>query len=319
MTIYALLINCLLVLLIGIAQAVLPACGRRTIFFSVTVPDHFRETDEGRALLRHFRWLILPGTILAETLTVANIYAAIPSLQLAAFFLLIAGATGAYARVRSQTLRYAVAPSSERVAQLTSPSAGLAGSYVALAAAVFPFVAAALFARSHWSRISDTPALWNAFAVNGTMDTLLLLLGVAILHGARRGSPLRFVNLVVIVAFISVFSAATALFTALRWLNPAEQFSKHAFPTAILVVFIGIISWALLKASQLRDSSDTTPDECWKLGQFYYNPQDPALLVERRFGLGYTPNFAKPLACVATAVFLLLPVVAIVSLMIAHS
>ena len=319
MTIYVLLLNCLLVLLIGIAQAVLPACGRRTIFFSVTVPEHFRETKEARALLRDFRWLILGWTILAEIVMVASIDAAIPWLQLAAFFVLIAGATGAYARERSQTLPYAVAPSSERFAQLAPPSVGLVGSYIALAVAVVPFIAAALFAWSHWSRIPDTRALWNAFAVNGTMDALLLLLGVAILHGARRGSPLRWVNLTVIVAFLSVFSAATAIFTALRWINPAEHFSDQLFPVTILTVFIGIITWALRKASQLRDGSDTTPDECWKLGQFYYNPEDPAWLVERRFGLGYTPNFAKPKACIATAVFFLLPIMAIASLTIAHS
>lgn len=37
---------------------------------------------------------------------------------------------------------------------------------------------------------------------------------------------------------------------------------------------------------------DRTPDECWKLGMFYYNPNDPAVLVEKRFGVGWTLNFA---------------------------
>jgi uncharacterized membrane protein len=39
---------------------------------------------------------------------------------------------------------------------------------------------------------------------------------------------------------------------------------------------------------------DRTPDECWKGGGlFYYNPDDPALWVEKRFGVGYTVNFAR--------------------------
>lgn len=38
---------------------------------------------------------------------------------------------------------------------------------------------------------------------------------------------------------------------------------------------------------------DRTPDECWKLGMFYYNQNDPALLVEKRFGVGWTFNFAR--------------------------
>jgi uncharacterized membrane protein len=36
-------------------------------------------------------------------------------------------------------------------------------------------------------------------------------------------------------------------------------------------------------------------DRHWKLGQFYYNPNDPAIWVEKRFGIGWTVNFAHPL------------------------
>lgn len=41
---------------------------------------------------------------------------------------------------------------------------------------------------------------------------------------------------------------------------------------------------------------DRTPDECWKLGQFYFNPDDAAVWVEKRAGVGYTLNFARPLS-----------------------
>jgi uncharacterized membrane protein len=46
----------------------------------------------------------------------------------------------------------------------------------------------------------------------------------------------------------------------------------------------------------------------------YYNPADPAIFVEKRFGMGYTMNFANPwswvlmaglLATVAAAPFVL--------------
>jgi uncharacterized membrane protein len=39
---------------------------------------------------------------------------------------------------------------------------------------------------------------------------------------------------------------------------------------------------------------DRTPDACWKLGLFYVNRNDPALFVEKRFGIGWTLNFANP-------------------------
>ncbi len=80
-----------------------------------------------------------------------------------------------------------------------------------------------------------------------------------------------------------------------------------------------MVVWGLRKGSQLRDSWDTTPDECWKLGQFYYNPQDPALLVEHRIGLGYSPNFARPLSWIAMTALFLLPVLVVVSLVIANT
>jgi len=36
---------------------------------------------------------------------------------------------------------------------------------------------------------------------------------------------------------------------------------------------------------------DRTADQYWKLGIFYVNRDDPALIVEKRFGIGYTLNF----------------------------
>jgi uncharacterized membrane protein len=43
-------------------------------------------------------------------------------------------------------------------------------------------------------------------------------------------------------------------------------------------------------------AGDRTPDECWKWGLIYYNPADPALWVEKRFGIGWTMNFGHPRA-----------------------
>ncbi len=50
----------------------------------------------------------------------------------------------------------------------------------------------------------------------------------------------------------------------------------------------------------LRNSSNDVvnrdDDKHWKLGMFYYNPDDPAVFVEKRFGVGWTNNFARPLS-----------------------
>lgn len=37
-------------------------------------------------------------------------------------------------------------------------------------------------------------------------------------------------------------------------------------------------------------------DRFWKLGSFYFNKNDPSLFVEKRFGVGWTINCARPIA-----------------------
>jgi len=39
---------------------------------------------------------------------------------------------------------------------------------------------------------------------------------------------------------------------------------------------------------------NTDDDRYWKLGVIYFNPNDPALFVEKRFGIGWTWNMGRP-------------------------
>jgi uncharacterized membrane protein len=51
-------------------------------------------------------------------------------------------------------------------------------------------------------------------------------------------------------------------------------------------------------------------DYYWKLGIIYFNPEDPALIVEKRFGVGWTLNFGRPAALIIIAgIVVILPVV----------
>lgn len=53
---------------------------------------------------------------------------------------------------------------------------------------------------------------------------------------------------------------------------------------------------------------DRDDDRYWKLGQFYVNKNDPALFLEKRFGVGWTINFARPLAWIIFLVIIMLAV-----------
>ena len=55
---------------------------------------------------------------------------------------------------------------------------------------------------------------------------------------------------------------------------------------------------------------DRTEDRFCKLGVFYFNRADPSVMVEKRFGIGYTVNFAHPVAWV----IILLPVLALIGI-----
>jgi len=54
-----------------------------------------------------------------------------------------------------------------------------------------------------------------------------------------------------------------------------------------------------LKSAKIDNSNNVSnydSDSHWKLGVFYYNPEDPAIFIEKRFGIGYTNNWAHPLS-----------------------
>lgn len=53
-------------------------------------------------------------------------------------------------------------------------------------------------------------------------------------------------------------------------------------------------------------SVDRDDDKYWKGGLIYYNPDDPALFVEKRFGIGWTVNFARPSIWVGIIVLILI-------------
>jgi len=53
---------------------------------------------------------------------------------------------------------------------------------------------------------------------------------------------------------------------------------------------IGILSFLV---PLLARGNKTANKEAWRGGVFYYDPRDPALFVPKRFGIGYTLNFAN--------------------------
>lgn len=53
-----------------------------------------------------------------------------------------------------------------------------------------------------------------------------------------------------------------------------------------------------------RNRVDRSDDSHWKAGLFYFNPDDPSLFVEKRYGVGFTVNFGRPGGWIAIAVII---------------
>jgi len=68
------------------------------------------------------------------------------------------------------------------------------------------------------------------------------------------------------------------------------------------VLLIGALSLLL---PLLARTGRRPPEDHWR-GVFYCNAQDPALLVPKRYGLGYTLNFGNPWSWAVLAVILVL-------------
>jgi Family of unknown function (DUF5808) len=90
----------------------------------------------------------------------------------------------------------------------------------------------------------------------------------------------------------------------------------HSAPFSYWIIFgpiaaVGTFSLLLLG---LGRTGQRPPDAAWK-GSFYSNPNDPALLVPKRFGIGYTLNFGNPWSWAVLGLVLLMAAVPFILLM----
>lgn len=70
----------------------------------------------------------------------------------------------------------------------------------------------------------------------------------------------------------------------------------------------GVISTSTKGQEKVKINSNGD-DKYWKLGMFYYNDNDPAMLVEDRFGINSSFNYARLSSKIVTAILIILVVV----------
>ena len=181
---------------------------------------------------------------------------------------------------------------------------------------LFP-VAAWAYLRAHWAEIPvryavhwgpngelsrwvtrTTPHVTSLLLFAEGLLALLLFLAWAEFHGARRSRSLwaTLAALLAVMYFIGLmfsWMALTPLIHVRRWVTLAFS----------LTFISGLLLWVYKMHTDASQPTETTPDEFWSAGGIYSNPQDPALFVEKRTGLGFTLNFGNPRAMAFLIVF----------------
>jgi uncharacterized membrane protein len=181
--------------------------------------------------------------------------------------------------------------------------------FIWLAVAPFALLAlAAVYLNLHWSQIplrfpvhfgpDGTPNRWAERSIKGVYGPLFfgaelcfwfVICGFAGWFGARR-TDLRLSMLEIMIA---VEFAMSSIFAAVALL-PLLAIPMWILMAITLCLTILLVAFAIKKSGGPCGPAERTPDECWKGGVVYYNPNDPVVFVERRVGFGYTMNFANP-------------------------
>jgi uncharacterized membrane protein len=294
--------------LVGALLLALPDLTRPGLLFGVPVPAGFREGPDGKGATRVFRIIVgavgLAG-VCASLLVPLN---ALGLLMIGAPFgvMLAAGITfyTQYRRLR---------PIAVRIAPMRGAELGTIPDELPWFAwlGTVPFatlIAAAWYLHLNWARIPERfpvhwgadglPNRWVERTVKGVygpvvfgalMCAWFLVLALSGWHGSRR-SRLRSVLLVSMVVGASFIGA---LFAGIA-VNPLLNIPVWVMVFSPMAILIPGIVVLLRKFMDPREPVEPTPNECWKAGLIYYNPDDAALFVQKRFGLGYTFNFANP-------------------------
>lgn len=313
----------------------LPTWRREQQFFAVTVPVAFPESEAGRRVLRNYRvvlWFCTAVAIMVAASTSPWIMAAATGIQLA-------GAIAAFAWIRHSIVPHATVQSFRTAALFAEPE-HIPGGWLALippfaVLAVAGFIVATYRQQLperfpvHWD-IAGQPNRWSTrdslevfqpLAICAAVLMMMVGFVLAILHGTRQpGGPdadwsrrFRAANLRMLIALMYGICLLYAGMTVMPFFQVNEQLPVMMWVFVGLLLVITVIAAIPLirMSSEPGSGSDATPDNCWFLGQIYYNPNDPALMVEKRFGIGYTLNFGNRMSWLLMTGIAALPIVMI--------
>lgn len=332
---------------VGVLCAVLlwfmPRLTRPDLYFAVTVSPAFRDGPEGKSILRRYRIELIVVFLLVFVLFVVGIIRFGVGFISAGLLAELAAAFIPFYLARQRVLPHAAAPTMIREAELHRVERVVPGGWMAASG---PFILLAGFGVYLW--IHGSPSDGNSNGQSMPIRSLILCLssiGAALVvltlllygltHWVRpvyAGGPERARELKFRRTVAAIVLTADYFVTIQAWwiiLAPRHHglvtvgllplFFVFGLVVIVVLARLGQGGSRMSSAAQGSESTlaqpvgDRTPDRYWKLGVFYFNRDDAAVFVEKRFGLGYSLNFARPTAWLILSLVLLAPLIPIVA------
>ncbi len=287
----------------------IPNLSRRNLLFAVPVTPGFRASAAARRSVAAFRWVVGAVTLAGAAACFVVPESWLEMMTGATPIAILLACSFSYVRQHRTLLPFAApnATARYREANLTTAPDRLPRFVWMAAAPLAVLAAAAADLYANWSRIPERfPTHWgidgrpNQWSVRTPHDVYapllfgfflcawLLVLALACWFGARR-SKWRKMTLGILVAAQCMMGLLLAL-TAVQPLYGIPMWIIVVVPVGFVVPVVWI---AARHTMQPSEPLEATPDNCWKGGLLYYNPDDAALFVEKRTGLGYTVNFGN--------------------------
>ena len=336
-----------MVIFIGIICLMMPRFSRPDIFFGVTVQPAFRDSAEGASIARRYRLHLLVSASFAVLLTLASATTLRPVLSTVSILVVVAGSVIALASANRQARAHAVPASVVREASLVIREDRLPGGWIITAIPFLILAAAGVYLHARWDEIPNRfpihfdingqPNGWankSAVSVYGMLGMgagiclMMAILAFSIMRTRRvalRGSAARYEQrfrstsvwaMLAVEYFMAILFAAIPVVSIFHSNVSPIVVLNFVFTAVLLLTLVPLLFYygqggtAMAGDDALTDPpvGDRTPDECWTWGMFYYNRDDPAIMVEKRFGIGYTMNFGNVWSWVILGALLLLPV-----------
>jgi uncharacterized membrane protein len=287
----------------AIVQCYGPSAFRSGLFFGVTVDPEFPRTNDARRIIGRYRRPIIVMAFVA----MAALWLAVPRLSgvaaplTASAIVMIDIAAGMFSMAAaSRHVRAFAKPHSlTRTASLTPRPRSLPGGWL-------PFVGPMLilggmglwlFTRQRSMPPETFRAVLSALLVGFVAGALYMWVAWLVMFRMRairpvteNGGTMRISYwLRLLIAYFFVFFAVNTTVLHMSQITTARG---RWFVRSMVVGWLAyIVIFLVLAAKGIRMKNafppavgDNTPDECWKYGMFYYNPDDPAFLVESRLG-----------------------------------